>query len=106
MPTASEILRMRQTAQKRLPDAAKIERNISGALQTVAENVPCRLLSSREADTANPLLVRSEVKIVLPALTDVKTGDQITINNQLFTVAAPVVAKSDEITRTVEGNNL
>lgn len=95
---------MRQTAQKRLPDAATIARMVGGSLQTVSSNVPCRLTVSKETDLANPLTVRSEVKITLTALTDVKVNDQITINGQTFTVAAPVVAKSDEITRNVEAN--
>jgi hypothetical protein len=95
---------MRQTAQNRLPDAATIARNIAGTMQNIVENVPCRLSISKETDLGNPLTIRSEVKIALPALTDVQENDQITINGQTFIVAAPVVAKSDEITRSVEAN--
>lgn len=112
MLTSGELARARADTEALLPDTCEISRvtlepdGAGGQTETweTIATVACRVAPSGQSPQERAVAERvasvSTWTITLPAETDVKVGDRLTIGARTFAVAG-VLARSNEIARRV-----
>lgn len=118
MLSAGDVASMRATCQEAMPDTAIIYRRSwasdggggGSATFTAAGTVACRLAPTTSPGDEEPIADRlaeaSHWTIAVPALTDVRQDDRITVSTVTYEVMAVNSPRSWELERLVFGSEV